>query len=154
MEESTFLLQNFDKQLVNPIGSFRCFLQWKGHKYRVRIEVMGIDTPNVLSRETTFLMGILKKCFPVEKVPTEQANMQNSHIPISVSDQADQLPSMEGAFSHSVLLMEGVFCHSVMSAEENLSSHSVLSTEDRSQMNYASIQDTTESPQNQIFFEL
>ena len=26
LEESTFLLQNFDKQLVKPIGSFRCFL--------------------------------------------------------------------------------------------------------------------------------
>ena len=26
-EESTFLLQNFDKQLVKPIGSFRCFLR-------------------------------------------------------------------------------------------------------------------------------
>ena len=60
---------------------------------------MGIDTPNVLSRETTFLMGILKKCYPVEKVPIEQTSTQSNHIPISVSDQADQLPSMEVAFS-------------------------------------------------------
>ena len=71
LEESTFLLQNFDKRLVKPIGSFRCFLRWKGHKYRLKIEVMGTDTPNILSRETTFLMGILKKCLPVEKVPIE-----------------------------------------------------------------------------------
>ena len=61
LEESTFLLQNFDKRLVKPIGSFRCFLRWRDHKYRVKIEVMGIDTPTVLSTETTFLMGILKK---------------------------------------------------------------------------------------------
>ena len=27
------------------------------------------DTPNILSRETTFLMGILKPCFVVKKVP-------------------------------------------------------------------------------------
>ena len=27
LEESTFLLQNFDKRLVKPIGSFRCFLR-------------------------------------------------------------------------------------------------------------------------------
>ena len=72
LEKSTFLLQNFDNRLKAPIGSFRCFLRWKGHKYRVRIKVMGIDTPNVLSRETTFLMGILKKCLPVEKVPIEE----------------------------------------------------------------------------------
>ena len=56
------MLQNFDKRLIKPIGSFRCFLRWKGHKYRVKFEVMGIDTSNLLSRETTFLMGILKKC--------------------------------------------------------------------------------------------
>ena len=71
-EESTFLLQNFDKRLVKPIGSFRCFLRWRDHKYRVRIEVMDIDTPNVLSRETTFLVGILKECYLVEKTCTNQ----------------------------------------------------------------------------------
>ena len=76
LEESTFYLQNFDKQFFKCIGSFRCFLRWKDHKYRVRIEVMGIDTLNVLSRETTFLMGILKKCLPVEKVPIDQVDPQ------------------------------------------------------------------------------
>ena len=150
LEESTFLLQNFDKRLVKPIGSFRCFLRWRDHKYRVRIEVMGIDTPNVLSRETTFLMGILKKCYPVERVPIEQAQIQSNHIPISVSDQANQLPCMEGAFSHSVLPMEGVFCHSDTSAEENLPCHLVPSMEEKSQMNCASISEMVESQETQI----
>ena len=72
LEESTYILQNFDKRLIKLIGSFRCFLRWKGHKYRVKFEVMGIDTPNLLSRETTFLMGILKKCLSVEKAPMSQ----------------------------------------------------------------------------------
>ena len=67
LEESIYIIQNFDKRLIEPIGSFRCFLRWKGHKYRVKFEVMGIDTPNILPRETTFLMGILKKCLSVEK---------------------------------------------------------------------------------------
>ena len=126
MEESTYILQNFDKRLIKLIGSFRCFLRWKGYKYRVKFEVMGIDTPNLLSRETTFLMGILKKCLSVEKAPNESNNQISS---TSVS-------------SHSVLLtkedpftsMEGVF------------SHSVPPTEDRSQMNCASISDMAETP--------
>ena len=143
LEESTFLLQNFDKQLVKPVGSFRCFLRWRDHKYRVRIEVMGIDTPNVLSRETTFLMDILKKCYPVEKMPIEQTN----HIPISVSDQ---LPSMEGEFSHSVPSMEGVFSHSVAPVEGNLPCHSVPSKEEQSQMNCVSISKMVESQESQI----
>ena len=131
LEESTFLLQNFDKWLVKPIGSFRCFLRWKGHKYRVKIEIMGTNTSNIQSRETTFLMGILKKCLPVEKVPIKQTN----HTPNSISDHTK-------AFRHSVPSTEGVFCHSVTSA--------VSSTEEGSQMNCASISKMAESPETQI----
>ena len=161
LERSTFLLQNFDKRLIKPIGSFRCFLKWKDHKYRVQIEIMGTDTPNILSRETTFLMGILKRCLPVEKVPIKQTN----HTPDSISDHTEAfrhlvpstegvfchsvtsaVPSTEGAFRHSVMpavpSMEGVFCHSVTSA--------IPSTEDRSQMNCASISKMVESPETQI----
>ena len=98
LEESTQILQNFDKRLIKPIGSFRCFLRWKGHKYRVKFEVMGIETPNLLSRETTFLMGILKKCLSVEKTPNEP-NDQISSLPVSghsvPSTEEDPLTSME-----------------------------------------------------------
>ena len=115
LEKSTYALQNFDKRLIKPIGSFRCFLRWKGHKYRVKFEVMGIDTPNLLSRETTFLMGILKKCLSVEKTSEEPNNQISS-------------TSVSG--------------HSVPPTEEN----PLTSTEDRSQMNCASISDMAETP--------
>ena len=124
LEELTQVLQNFDKRLIKPIGSFRCFLRWKGHKYRVKFEVMGIETPNLLSRETTFLMGILKKCLSVEKAP---------------------LTSTEGVLSHSVTSTEGVFCHSVPPMEAAPVPAPLTSTEDRSQMNCASISDTADS---------
>ena len=142
LEESSFCLQNFDKRLIKPIGSFRCFLRWKGHKYRVRIKVMGIDTPNLLSRETTSLMDILKKCLSVEQVPSEQEVVSNEQIsslsvPGPVSDHS----------RHSVPSTEGVFCNSVPPVEGNLPCHSVPSTEDRSQMNCASLQDTADSPE-------
>ena len=149
LEESTYMLQNFDKRLIKPIGSFRCFLRWKGHKYRVKFEVMGIDTPNLLSRETTFLMGILKKCLSVEKTPNEPSN-QISSLPVSghsvlpteadplMPAEGDPLTSTEGVFSHSVTSTEGVFCHSVPPTEETF-------TEERSHMNCASISDTADS---------
>ena len=166
LEESTYVLQNFDKRLIKPIGSFRCFLRWKGHKYRVKFEVMGIDTPNLLSRETTFLMGILKKCLSVEKTPNEPSN-QISSIPVSghsvplteedpltptegVSSHSvppaeeDPLTSTEGVFSHSVTSTEGVFDHSVPPMDTD----PLTSTEDRSQMNCASISDTAGSPES------
>ena len=143
LEESTHILQNFDKRLIKPIGSFRCFLRWKGHKYRVKFEVMGIETPNLLCRETTFLMGILKKCLSVEKTQNESSN-QISSLPVS----GHPFPLTEGASCHSVLpteaapvpLTEGVSCHSVPLTET-----APLTSMDRSQMNCASISDTADS---------
>ena len=132
LEESTYVLQNFDKRLIKPIGSFRCFLRWKGHKYRVKFEVMGIDTPNLLSRETTFLMGILKKCLSVEKAPNEPNNQ------ISLTSVSGPTPG------HSVLLTE----EDPLMSTEGVFSHSVPLTEDRSQMNCASISNTAESPES------
>ena len=157
LEESTHILQNFDKRLIKPIGSFRCFLRWKGHKYRVKFEVMGIETPNLLSRETTFLMGILKKCLSVEKTQ----NNQISSPPVSghsvLPTEAAPVPLTEGASCHSVppteaapvppteaaplASTEGVSCHSVPLTE----TAPLTSTEERSQMNCASISDTAET---------
>ena len=147
LEESTYMLQNFDKRLIRPIGSFRCFLRWKGHKYRVKFEVMGIDTPNLLSRETTFLIGTLKKCLSVEKTPKEPNNqisttsVSGHSVPLT---EENPLTSMEGVFSHSLTSTEGVFSHSVPLMEEN----PFTSTEDRSQMNCASISNMAESPES------
>ena len=146
LEESTQILQNFDKRVIKLIGSFRCFLRWKSHKYRVKFEVMGIETPNLLSRETTFLMGILKKCLSVEKTQNEPNN-QISSLPVLghlvPPTEADPLTSREGVFSHSVTSTEGVFGHSVPPTEAD----PLASTEEeRSQMNCASISDTAETP--------
>ena len=150
LEESTHILQNFDKRLIKPIGSFRCFLRWKGHKYRVKFEVMGIETPNLLSRETTFLMGIPKKCLSVEKTqnepndqipslsvsghsvpPTEAGPLTPAEADPLTPAEADPLASTEGVFGHSVPLTETA---------------PLTSTEERSQMNCASISDTAETP--------
>ena len=163
LEESTHILQNFDKRLIKPIGSFRCFLRWKGHKYRVKFEVMGIEIPNLLSRETTFLMGILKKCLSVEQTQNEPNN-QISSLPVSghpvLPTEAAPVPPTEAA---PVPLTEGASCHSVPPTEaapvpltEGVSCHSVPLTEtapltsteeqERSQMNCASISDTAKTP--------
>ena len=165
LEESTQVLQNFDKRLIKKIGSFICFLRWKGHKYRVKFEVMGIDTPNLLSRETTFLMSILKKCLSVERAPNEPNNQVSS---TSVSDTPGPapVPSMEAVFCHSVPSMVATPATPVPSTEgpapvpsmEAASCHSVPSTEatpvapvlsaDRSQMNCASISNMAKSPKS------
>ena len=102
LEESTYILQNFDKRLIKPIGSFRCFLRWKGHKYRVKFEVMGIDTLNLLSRETTFLMGILKKCLSVEAPRFPSSDISFPDISSSDNPSSDNTSqNIKGASNHS-----------------------------------------------------
>ena len=92
---------------------------------------MGRDTPNLLSRETTFLVGILKKCLSVEKT-SEEPNNQISLTSVSGHSvpltEEDPLMSTEGVFSH---------CHSVPSTEDR---------SERSHMNCASISDMAETP--------
>ena len=68
LQPSTVILENFDSSYIQPMGKFKAFLHWKGKRYRVDIEVMDSNTtPNVLSRESTFCMGILKPCFMLKK---------------------------------------------------------------------------------------
>ena len=115
---------------------------------------MGIETPNLLSRETTFLMGILKKCLSVEKTPNEP-NDQISSLQVSGHSvpptEADPLTSTEGVFSHSVTSTEGVFGHSVLPTEAAPvppTEAAPLTSMDRSQMNCASISNTADSSES------
>ena len=104
---------------------------------------MGIDTPNLLSRETKFLMGILKKCLSVEKAPNEPNN-QISWTSVSGPTPGHSVMSTEGVFGHSVPLTE----EHTLTSTEGVFSHSVPLTEDRSQMNCASISNMAESPES------
>ena len=76
---SSSVLQNFDKSCIRPMGTFTTFLRWKGNVYRCKFEVMDSDiTPNVLSRQTIFVMKILKACFNLEKKDTSMDDKNNS----------------------------------------------------------------------------
>ena len=88
LQASSVILENFDKSLMSPIGCFKCFLRWKGKLYRIKVEVMK-DSANVLSRETTFLMGILKIQLNVEKAPIEQNSAAPRSTPSSSTVSTD-----------------------------------------------------------------
>ena len=76
---SSNVLQNFDSSCITPMGTFTTFLRWKGNVYRCKFEVMNSDTtPNVLSRQTIFVMNILKACFNLEKKDTSMDTRNNS----------------------------------------------------------------------------
>ena len=68
LKPSTVVLKNFDSTYVCPAGTFKCFLHWKSNKFRINVEVMNQEnTPNILSRQTSILMGLIKPCFIAQK---------------------------------------------------------------------------------------
>ena len=76
---SSNVLQNFDSSCITPMGTFTTFLRWKNNVYRCKVEVMNSDdTPNVLSRQTIFVMNILKPCFNLNKKDTSMDARNNS----------------------------------------------------------------------------
>ena len=76
---SSHILQNFDSSCITPMGTFTAFLRWKNNVYRCKIEVMNSDdTPNVLSRQTIFVMNILKPCFNLTKKNSLMDDMNTS----------------------------------------------------------------------------
>ena len=96
LEESTQILQNFDKRLIKPIGSFRCFLRWKGHKYRVKFEVMGIETPNLSVQRNYILDGYSKRSvYPLRQLKMKPNKPNNQISSLSVSGHS--VPSTETA---------------------------------------------------------
>ena len=50
------------------MGTFKCFLRWKSTIYRINTDVLSKGhTTDGFSKETSFLMGILKPCFMTNK---------------------------------------------------------------------------------------
>ena len=68
LSNTSVILKNFDNTCVKPLGTFKCFLRWKGQQYRVDMEVMDSnETPNVLLREQTYIPKVLKQYFVLRK---------------------------------------------------------------------------------------
>ena len=80
LQPSTIILENFDKTMVKPMGTFKCFLHWKGKVYRIQAEVMDSeDTPQHLIKGNNFPHGHSETLFRSQKssrdFQMEQATM-------------------------------------------------------------------------------
>ena len=52
---------------VEVLGKFYAFLRWKGRVYRQMFYVTNVNTsPNLLSRDGCYTLGVLKPCYSVE----------------------------------------------------------------------------------------
>ena len=66
-------MENYGNSAVKVLGMFHAFLRWKDRVYRQLFYVTDCDrSPNLLSRDACYTLGILKPCYTVERTPSAQ----------------------------------------------------------------------------------
>ena len=64
-------MENYGNSAVKVLGMFHAFLRWKDKVYRQLFYVTDCDrSPNLLSRDACYILGVLKPCYTVEKTST------------------------------------------------------------------------------------
>ena len=102
LQPSNVILKNFDATSIRPLGQFKCFLHWKGKYCGITMEVVDSgETPNILCREQTFFMNILKPCFTVEK-DNSAVNM-TTPVPNAIPPEAHEMQSENNTSSEQII---------------------------------------------------
>ena len=60
-------MENYGNSAVKVLGMFYMFLRWKDKVYKQLFYITDCDrSPNLLSRDTCYTLGVLKPCYTVE----------------------------------------------------------------------------------------
>ena len=66
-------MENYGNSTVKVLGMFHAFLRWKDRVYRQLFYMTDCDrSPNLLSRDACYTLGVLKPCYTVEKTVTQK----------------------------------------------------------------------------------
>ena len=61
-------MENYGNTAVKVLGRFHAFLHWKDRVYKQVFYITDCDrSPNLLSRDACYTLGVLKPCYTVEK---------------------------------------------------------------------------------------
>ena len=122
LQPSNVILKNFYATSIRPLDQFKCFLHWKGKYYCITMEVMDSDeTTNILCREQTFFMNILKPCFTVQK--DNSAVDMTTPVPDTIPPEAHEVQSENNTSSEQIIPV-GEPDPAMNKTEEISSSHS------------------------------
>ena len=72
LQPTPIRMENYGNTAVKVFGMFYAFLRWKGKVYRQLFYVTDCNnSPNLLSRDACFTLGVLKPCYVVEEHSTD-----------------------------------------------------------------------------------
>ena len=76
-------MENYGNTAVKVLGMFRAFLRWKDKVYKQLFYMTDCDrSPNLLSRDACYTLGVLKPCYTVENSTdsTDSTHASNSDL--------------------------------------------------------------------------
>ena len=69
-------MENYGNSTVKVLGMFHAFLRWKTRVYKQLFYVTDCDrSPNLLSRDACYTLGVVKPCYMVERTMSAQQHM-------------------------------------------------------------------------------
>ena len=67
LKQTPIKMENYGNTVVKVLGMFHAFLRWKDKVYRQLFYMTDCDrSPNLLSRDACYILGVLKPCYTVE----------------------------------------------------------------------------------------
>ena len=68
LQPTPIRMENYGNTAVKVLGRFHAFLRWKDKVYKQCFYVTNCDrSPNLLSRDACYTLGVLKPCYTVER---------------------------------------------------------------------------------------
>ena len=83
-------MENYGNSTVKVLGMFHAFLRWKDRVYRQLFYVTDCDrSPNLLSRDACYILGVLKPCYTMEKkITTKKTTSRKTTLSPTVNAYA------------------------------------------------------------------
>ena len=83
-------MENYGNTAVKVLGMFHAFLRWKDKVYRQLFYVTDCDrSPNLLSRDACYILGVLKPCYTVEKTTSKNTTKNTSSPTVNACTKGD-----------------------------------------------------------------
>ena len=90
LQPTPIRMENYGNTAVKVLGMFHVFLRWKDKVYKQLFYVTDCDrSPNLLSRDACYTLGVLKLCYPVEHSTDSTDSTLSQATPIHASNRDD-----------------------------------------------------------------
>ena len=91
LKPTSIKMENYGNTAVKVLGMFHAFLRWKDKVYRQLFYMTDCDrSPNLLSRDACYILGVLKPFYTVEKTTSKKTTSKNTSSPtVNASTKGD-----------------------------------------------------------------